>query len=520
MWREIRHTENKKKKGDIMKKRIFALLLCVLMVLTCLSLAGCKKNPDNDEISEYSDYTDVESVPEETESVQETASEEEKDTSSKQPTKTSTKKPSAGVLNNTTASEKELFPSKWTPTKSVSELPTIYKEKGASGTISYLGSEKISDETFKKYAKYFKEMTGKDLDVKYTLTSWGNVPTQLQTMVYAKKSPDYVMPLYQGVTVYLRNKGLLRNINDFINLNDAAFLPVRDYNGIMFYEGEMKAVGLNYPSLVGNLIYNKNMIRAAGLADPWELFKKGEWTSDKLFGEYLEKLTVVKNGVTQVYGVSMMHSNVMFLGISGAKGNDIVKINSKGRFVNNLDDPAWARYAGYCKKMGDMKAYDPLCVTQNNVVNGTAAIGIYHNPEDPAEVKMKKAGNLGYVPYPRDPSDTKHYLYMELGYAMLPINSSNPWGGAALAYAARLENEATFTDTEARVKKFLDYGYPQDEAEFRAYGYTKHPAAFTFWDNMADFNYSSLSEIIGTDWAVVKEKVSPILDRALEQENG
>ncbi len=505
-----------------MKKRILALLLCVLMVFACLSLAGCKKNPDNDDVSEYSDYTDVESVPVQTESEEQTSSEEaqqQEETSSKTTTtKQPSKRPAAGVLDRTTATEEQMYPSKWTPTKSISEMPTIYKEKVTSGTVSMLAASKLSDDEFKVHSEYFKKLTGKDLDIKYTLTSWNNLPTQLQTMVYAKKSPDYVQPIYQGVTVYLRNKGLLRDTNEFINLNDAAFLPVRDYNGIMFYDGEMKALALNYPSLQGNLFYNKNMIKQAGLADPWELYLKGEWTADKLFGEYLDKLNVVKNGVTQVYGVSIIHHRVLIMGISGAGGQDIVKINSKGRFVNNLDDPAWARYAGYVKKMGDMKGYDPLCATQNNVVNGTAAFTNYCI-EDATTLKLRKAGQLGYVPFPRDASDSKHYLWMELGYGMLPVSSTNPWGGAAFLYASRLQTEEKWQDKDARVKQYIDLAFPQDQAEFLAYGYTKHPAAFVFWDNMSDFNYSTLSEIMSTDWAVVKEKVSPVLDKALKQEN-
>lgn len=91
------------------------------------------------------------------------------------------------------------------------------------------------------------------------------------------------------------------------------------------------------------IIYNYEMIKNAGLADPQELYMEGKWDW-ATFKEYCTKLTVDKDGDGNydqwglgIGGMSVPNRGDA-LNFVGANGGELIK-NVDGKWVQNLDDP-------------------------------------------------------------------------------------------------------------------------------------------------------------------------------------
>ena len=517
-----------------MKRKVLALALCCVLIGGTL-FCGCstteiKSSSDPDAASAFesvesessaneSEVTAVSAVSDTQSSVEATSSSTSTSATSKPATTTSTLKPSAGTLGNTTTSDSEIFPSKWAATKSKTDIPANLKQNVKSGSVQILAAGKMSSDEKAEIEKAFQKLTGQKLVLKETIVDWNSLRSQLQTMVLANKGPDVFGPVYNGVTVYLRNKGLMRDINEYINMNDAAFTDMQAYCKVLYYDKKLTGVGVDLPTMAGGIMYNKSMMQNAGLTEPWELYKQGKWTTDVLI-DYAKKLTQVKNGVTQVYGLSAVYYEYFRMGL--ATGEDLVSINKAGKFVSNLDSTVWTRYASYARAVANAKSKDPLVIVKNNVLNGTSAMRTSYGNDllaDSVAIKQRKEGRIGWVPYPKDPETKTYYMAAEQSYYNLPEKSSNPWGGAALIYAMRYVNANKDLNAE-KTKYVNEYGFTQEMAEFLVEGiYKDITPAFGNWQHLPDFDYTVTEAIYTQDWSVVKEKIAPSFKKALAQAN-
>ena len=504
-----------------MKKRLIALILsCVIGI--CFSFSGCKSK--NDYVESGVESTEsTESIVESESSEEIVASSDVQNSSAKsessQAASQTTVKPSGGTLANTSAADSEIFPNNWTPTKSKTDIPANLKQNVKSGNVTILASSKMSSQKKEKVAEAFKKLTGKDLVLNEVIVDWSSMRSQLQTLVLANKGPDVFGPMYNGVTIYLRNKGLMRDINDYINMNDAAFADMQEYCKILYYDGKLTGVGVELPLMAGGIMYNKSMMQNAGLTEPWTLYKQDKWTIDTLI-DYAKKLTVVKNGVTQVYGLSAVYYEYFRMGL--ASGEDFVKTSKAGKFVSNLDSQVWTRYASYARTIANAKSKDPLVITKNNVLNGTSAMRTSYGNDllaDSVAIKQRKEGRIGWAPYPKDPQADKYYMVAEQSFYNLPEKSSNPWGGAALIYAMRCV-EANEDLSTKKAKYVNEYGFTAEEADFLVEKiYKEITPIFSNWQHLPDFDYTATEAIYTEDWSVVKEKIAPSFKKAIAQAN-
>lgn len=129
---------------------------------------------------------------------------------------------------------------------------------------------------------------------------------KLQIMLASRSAPD-VMKVEGYNFPGLVRKDYFRPIDDFakkdptLHLDDYYDAPIKEctYNG--------KLYGLNVAWGGQVIYYNKTMFKQAGILDPYELDKRGEWTWDK-FLEVAQKLTKHdENGKITQFGTTMPH---------------------------------------------------------------------------------------------------------------------------------------------------------------------------------------------------------------------
>jgi len=405
---------------------------------------------------------------------------------------------------------------------SVKKVPAWMKSI-SNGNLVSLSASKLNEETYSYRKTVFKALTGKALNIDERIVEWNSLRTTLQTMVLANDAPD-IFSIYNGVGIYLRNKGLTEDINDYINMNDAAWKDMKKYSEVMFYKGELTGVSISDPLITGGIMYNKTLINQAGLDDPWDVYQNGDWDITT-FLDYVEELTLDNDhdGVPEVYGVSMAPESIFRMALSS--GEDLVKVNNDGSITNNLRSATFTRWASYARDITDIGSYDTESWTRNQrFVQGKVAMShcnIWEQTATAALIAMKKAGTLGWVPSPKDVGASKYLHCAEITYSFIPKNAANPKGAAAYYYTLRYMGLNPSAEQENIVKnKFLnEYGWTLAEYEFQK-NISKNLTPVTFnWAHIPDFSYTSLWNVFTEDWSTLVEKVYPSLQSALSAQN-
>lgn len=166
--------------------------------------------------------------------------------------------------------------------------------------------------------------------------AWGNIEQlQLEQRIideFNKRNPDVIVQLFKTPSTAYRNKMVMmfasRTAPDVVRVDHYDFPQLADRN--YFHELDSfiandkdfkykdffplaideckfqgKMLGLNVLFGGGIMFYNKDLLKAAGLEEPYVLWKRGEWTYDKLL-EYAVKTTKYdKSGRALQFGVNM-----------------------------------------------------------------------------------------------------------------------------------------------------------------------------------------------------------------------
>ncbi len=513
-----------------MRKRMSGSLLALLLIIGMLSTTACSGNQTTSSVASGTAVSDEVDVADSSET--DASSEEEVASAESGAESVTSKNPTASKNNSTATSSKSkgnivyklptdkktIFPNNWTATKNKADIPTNLKANVKSGKVSILTSGKMSDAEKEELSATYLKLTGKKLELTEKVVDWLSLTTNLQTMVMAKNAPD-LFYIYNGSAMFLRNKGLTRNTNEYINMNDAVWKDMQDMSKYMFYDNKLTGVAVDQKIAMG-FSYDKRQL--GSLTDPWELYKKGEWTVDK-FMEYVEKLTKRSGNNTSRYGVSMTSVGVLRMGL--AMGEDIVTVKEDGSYGNNLKSTTWTRYAGYARKINDLGSMDPYTITDSGFGEGRCvfkeswwyaiAVG------DAKTIALKKAGQVGWVPTPKDSRAKKYYHLVESNFYMLPANSNNPWGGAAYIYALRYQAEnrdAKYANADKQ--RYLDAGYTAEEYEYFTNGiYKDITPIYCNWQNMPNFNYNDLQSCSTESWSTIVARANPKLETALAAQN-
>lgn len=195
----------------------------------------------------------------------------------------------------------------------------------------------------------FEEKGGK---IKYSQTSSMNKYDKLAARLMSNNPPD--MFWYEQSMTFPANciKEMFQPIDDIVDFDSAMWSDVKNVAEQFTLNGKHFVAPINF--LPGSVItYDKSMIDAAGLDDPYELYQNGEWNWDNWYDMMSEF-------------VSNAPADVERFGINGWFQTQVIQqtgktmVNYDGeKFTNNINDPDIERAEDLLYQVG-----------KNNLVNG------------------------------------------------------------------------------------------------------------------------------------------------------
>jgi ABC-type glycerol-3-phosphate transport system substrate-binding protein len=172
------------------------------------------------------------------------------------------------------------------------------------------------------------------VNLEYIKIPWGDYLVKILTSI-AGGSPGDVVYNHPQTTSDMAAKGALMPLNEFIK-SDKGF-DVEDFNDGLIEANTIGGKIYSLPTFSGPLMwaYNRDMIEPLGMGDPWELAKKGEWTSD-MHGQ-MARAAVGGTGQDKVFGSSEIWSalKISYLWVWGHDGTYWDSQAAPKEFVGN-----------------------------------------------------------------------------------------------------------------------------------------------------------------------------------------
>lgn len=142
-----------------------------------------------------------------------------------------------------------------------------------------------------------------DLFVKLFTVPGSSYGQKMTTMLVSRTAPDILRVDHYNFAG-MQQKGYFTDLTPFAE-RDPGF-KASDFYPSAMAEGTVdgRLYGMN--ALFGGVLiyYNKSLYRKAGLEDPYQTYRKGEWTWER-FRQNAMKLTQVKNGRPAVFGTDI-----------------------------------------------------------------------------------------------------------------------------------------------------------------------------------------------------------------------
>ena len=321
-------------------------------------------------------------------------------------------------------------------------IGTWYDEYYDSTHDSIYANPQISDE-FRAQTAFDNLKVVEDrynVRFQYVNLTWEGCIESINTSIMAG-APDcdiYMVDLQFGIPAVLN--GYAQSLNSFLPadndvLTDQIVLKhlniLDDANNYLFTPQARNAEG--YP-----LGFNVDMIKAANLEDPRDLYDRGEWTWD-VWKDYLIQLTqdVDGDGVTDIYGYGGYWTNMLENMLSA--NNTYIA----GSMQQGLDDPATLEVFQFFHDIYQVDKTARPWIEEDWEVNlrpFTDGIMAFFVIKDWIVQNFASSGEdlsyeLGVVPWPYGPNGTKEdsQKFVAAGnWHIVPVGVSDP----ALVYAA------------------------------------------------------------------------------------
>ena len=316
-----------------------------------------------------------------------------------------------------------------------SETDDLYKDiKGT--TVRVISFEEPAT-IVKLQVKAFQKHYG--CTVKMEIYSWADWQNRILEMVSAGNAPDLAICFDQNFLKYA-STGVLQPIDSFID-PDA---PLWDSNILNTYQWKGKTYCVNTNAFDGIVLhYNKNLLENAGLDgknDPWEVYKRGEWTFEK-FRDYAKQLTVTKNGKTDVWGYASWIDTVFMM----AAGGTGIQVNANGSITNTIDKPAELAGIEMIRQLvhEDKSTSFEAQQQHNALFRAQKAAFLAERPSYAvADDSVNNGFEIGMVPLPKLDKNSKHYLPTITQGWGVPVGAKNPKGAMAYIYYSGVFSEA------------------------------------------------------------------------------
>ncbi len=246
--------------------------------------------------------------------------------------------------------------------------------------------------------------------IKYTpCTSMTNFDA-LANRILSNDVPD--MFWYEGGMCFplYCMKDMFQPIDSIVDFNDPVWADVKGTADQFVLNGEHYVAPIKY---VANsvLTYDKDMIDAAALDDPYELYLDGEWTWDAWYDMMTDYVGGAEGDEVR-YGVNGYFAPFIFY----STGHTLIEYDAeKDEYVSNIEDPNFDRATDLLYNIqknglyyGDWIGQASDCFKENILfyAMGPWASSDVHTPSEDA--------NWASVPLPRDPNADKQYTSLEI----------------------------------------------------------------------------------------------------------
>jgi len=266
-------------------------------------------------------------------------------------------------------------------------------------------------------------------DFELLVVDWGEVGnTALARFLAGESNYDYwkvPFAFYWGLV----SRGALFPVNEILPDTYFENLPkvIRDRNEQLVYKGQL----FNFSAVGGYghatfVVFNRDLIDSEGLEDPYELYRNGEWTFEKLT-EMARKVTrdTDGDGIIDQWGLNDIDPKNLVYGYGGA----IARIDENGRVYWALDEPA--SIAGL-RQWQEWHIVDQIASGGENEF-GAGQIAFAFLPFYAIGSHTNWPFTHGILPMPVSPyNDQPVYLPGGSDCSLIPANSDYPLGLVAL----------------------------------------------------------------------------------------
>ncbi len=238
--------------------------------------------------------------------------------------------------------------------------------------------------------------------IKYSATSSMTKYDQLANRVLSNDPPDLFWFEQKMTFPVYCVKGMFQSVDDVVDFDSDLWSDVKGLAENFTLAGKHYVAPVSQ-DILSVLTYDKAMIEANGLDDPYDLYMDGEWTWDAWY-DMMESYVSGSTGEDDVrYGINGWFGPFIFQ----STGKTLIKYDADSdSYVSNITDPDFDRASSllYDIKKNDYYYGDWIgsaseCFKKNILFYGMGTWA----------VSPKEGDEWGIVPMPRDPNTDQHY---------------------------------------------------------------------------------------------------------------
>lgn len=357
---------------------------------------------------------------------------------------------------------------------------------------------------------------GKGGSIKYEQVSSVEKYEQLAARLMANDPPD--MFWYEQKMTFPANciKEMFQPIDDIIDFDTPLWSGVKNTADQFTLNGNHYVAPVKFVSN-SVLTYDKDMISAAGLEDPYDLYMDGDWDWDTWY-DMMDEYCKGASADEERYGVNGWFAPFIFQ----STGKTLIQYDAeKDEYVSNLNDADFTRAADLLYNIKKNNMYYPDWVGQSRDAFKKNILFYAMGPWASIESHTPKEGdNWGVVPIPKDPNADGLYTTVEINAYMWVKGSEKKDAMRCWSECARIVNvQDEYIQTE-KDKFFENNPYWTEEMYDMAY----NEVTSDKYAQLIDPGYGISTTLSDDDAATndTKEAVIPYLYTSVmkEDENG
>ncbi|MCL1865927.1 MAG: extracellular solute-binding protein [Oscillospiraceae bacterium] len=368
-----------------------------------------------------------------------------------------------------------------------------------------------------------------DKVIDYIKVVYENRYEKLASMIMADQSPD-IFRFEERFYPWGAFQEFFEPIDGVIDLSGKEWDNTRDVIDKLNWGGKNYVPVTNLVPSSALLFYRKTVIQENGLDDPYDLFRRGEWTWNAL----LRMCEVFSDPERDRYGIMGY-----YIGESAilSTGTPVIGLEN-GKLVSNIDHMNVERAMGFLKQLADKNYRYPYHENSNfqlsprdfrygNVLFWNDGVWTY---QDTIQRFATEDGwnddEVGIVPFPQHSDVDQTYQRGNADAFMLVSGSKNVDGYKAWVQSNVVADNDEYMNRGGQVKMKRDYNYTDFHLDVLEQ-ITSLPTVWEFGDSLdyphSVIEQSSPSKVImesviteGLDYTALREEWRKIIEKDLE----